>query len=262
MNIIKRELKANLKALIIWSLSLTFVYFSASTEYSAFRDNPEILDAMGQFEDMFRAMGISTTDMTTPQGFLSMMSIYLYLPISIYGALLGSSIISKEERDRTAEYLFTLPITREKVLLNKIIGAFILLLLLVIYLLGMLTVIFYRFGLSSDFYNFILYLLFALPATGYIFMSIGMLMASVLKQYKKSGSAVLAILISTYMLNILIGLTDKIDFLQYFVPFQYYKVEDMLEGNIELKFVLLTIFVIGSCITGVFVFYKKRDLYI
>ncbi len=87
-------------------------------------------------------------------------------------------------------------------------------------------------------------------------------MASVLKQYKKSGSAVLAILISTYMLNILIGLTDKIDFLQYFVPFQYYKVEDMLEGNIELKFVLLTIFVIGSCITGVFVFYKKRDLYI
>ncbi|MCK5762461.1 MAG: hypothetical protein KAH16_06150, partial [Candidatus Izimaplasma sp.] len=94
MSLIKREFKANLKTFIIWISVITLVLFVASTEFGVFRDNPEIMDAFEGFDAMFDAMGGSLTDMTTPEGFLSLMSIYLYVPLSIYGALLGSSIIS------------------------------------------------------------------------------------------------------------------------------------------------------------------------
>lgn len=262
MNIIKRELRANLKALIIWMFSISFIIFAASTEFGAFRDNPEIMDAMEGFEVMFQALGGSVTNMSTPEGFLSLMSIYLYLPLSIYGALLGSSIISKEERDRTAEYLFTLPIRRSQVLTRKIIAALIYQTFFVFYILLACTVFFSRYGLDSNFYSFISYMFVGLIFISYIFMFLGMMFASILKQYKRSGSITLAILLVTYMLNMLVGMVEELDFLKYVIPYQYFDVNEMLNGNIEVKFVLLSIAIISSCVGAVFYFYRKRDLYI
>ena len=185
MNIIKRELRANLKPIIIWSSVLTLMILAVSTEFSAFRDSPEIMAAMDQFEFMFQAIGGSMANVGTPEGFISLMSIYIYLPISIYGALLGSSIISKEERDKTAEYLFTLPIKRNQVLLRKLIVAVFYQLVFIVYILSMITGVFYRFGLDSVFYSFMINLAIGLTFISLIFLSLGMLLSSVLKQYKK-----------------------------------------------------------------------------
>jgi ABC-2 type transport system permease protein len=262
MNIIKRELRANLKPLIIWSSVLTLLILAVSTEFAAFRDNPEIMDAMDQFEVMFQAIGGSMANVATPEGFISLMSIYIYLPISIYGALLGSSIISKEERDKTAEYLFTLPINRNQVLLRKVIAAVFYQLVFIVYILSMITMVFYRFELDSVFYSFMINLAIGLTFISLIFLSLGMLLSSVLKQYKKSGSITLGVLIGTYMLNMLVGVVEDLDFLKYIIPFQYFEVSEMLAGNFELIFILLASGIIISCFTGVFVFYKKRDLYI
>ena len=81
MNIIIREIKANLKAFIIWGLSLSALLLVASTEFSAFAGDPAIGEAMAQFEVMFQALGSSAADMTKPEGFLSILSIYIYLPL-------------------------------------------------------------------------------------------------------------------------------------------------------------------------------------
>lgn len=262
MNIIYRELRANLKSFIIWIASLTFLFIAVSTEFSAFRDNPEILDALGGFDGFYNALGISIGNIITPEGFVSMMSIYLYVPIAIYSALLGSSIISKEERDKTAEYLFTLPIKREEVLRSKIITGFTYILLFVVVVVIGLILVFYRFDLTSSFYSFMFYLGIGLLFTGLIFMSIGMFFASYLKQYKRSGAITLAITIGSYMLNMLVQIIDELDFLKYLIPYKYFDVQEMLNGNIEFIYVLLSFLIIGSSITGVFIFYKKRDLYI
>ena len=262
MNIIKRELKANLKPFIIWILSISVVIFAASTEFGVFRDMPDIFEAMEGFEVMFQALGGTIANMTTPEGFLSLMSIYLYLPLAIYGALMGSIIVSKEERDRTAEYLFTLPIKRSQVLTSKIIVAVFYQILFVFLLLLSCTIFFGRYGVDSSFYSFMRYMFVGLSFISLIFMSIGMFLSAVLKQYKKSGAITLGLLLGTYMLNMLVSIVEELDFLKYIVPFQYFEVQEMLNGNIELGFVLLSIAIIGFCITGVFIFYKKRDLYI
>ena len=262
MNIIFRELRANLKPFIIWMASLSVMFLAVSTEFSAFRDNPEILDALEGFGGFYDALGITMDNIITPEGFVSMMSVYLYVPIAIYAALLGSSIISKEERDKTAEYLFTLPIKREAVLRSKIIAGFMYVLFFVIVVITGVIIAFYRFGLSDSFYNFMVYLGIGLIFIGLIFMSIGMFFASYLKQYKRSGAITLAITISTYMLNMVVRIVDELDFLKYFIPYEYFEVQEMLNGNIEFIYVLLSLIIISVSIIGVFVFYKKRDLYI
>lgn len=262
MNIVKRELRANLKGFIIWICSLLFILFAASAEFKVFNDNPELLDAMEGFDVMYQALGISVTDILTPEGFISMMSVYLYMPIGIYGALLGTSIISKEERDRTAEYLFTLPVKREEVLVRKLIAATIYIFSFVAILIIGLILIFLRFKPDSNFYSFMLYLSIGLTFVGLIFMSIGMFFASYLKQYKRSGAITLGIAISTYMLNMVVRVIEEVEFLKYIIPYNYFDVQQMLNRNIDLIYVLLSLIIIGTSIIGVFVFYKKRDLYI
>lgn len=262
MNIIKREMKSNLKSFLIWIISISAIISVASIEFKVFNNNPEMMAFMESFESMFNALGISLTNISTPEGFLSMISLYLYLPLSIYASLLGSSIISKEERDKTAEYLFTLPVTRTKVLQSKVIVAVSYNLIFVVSLMIAIIAIFYRFDPSSTFYEFIGFMAIGIFLTQMIFMSIGMGLASILKQYKKSGAITLGVLLGTFMLSMLIGLSDKIEFMKYITPFKYFPVEDMLASRIDLLFLFLTIMIVAACMSSVFVFFKKRDLYI
>lgn len=262
MNIIKHEFKSNLKGFLIWIGSLLFIVGAASLEYVAFTDNPDMMDLLESFKSMFDALGIPLVDLSRPEGFLAMMSIYLYVPVSIYGAILGSSIISKEERDKTAEYLFTLPVSRSVVLRSKIITAFSMLILFVVTLLTLVTLVFSRFGLESSWFEFVGYMTIALVFIGAIFMSLGMLFSSFLKQYKRSGGLTVVLIIVMFMMNILIGLVEELDFLKYVNPFQYFLVEDMLDSNIEFIFIGLSFAIILPAVYGVFHFYRKRDLYI
>ena len=105
-------------------------------------------------------------------------------------------------------------------------------------------------------------LFIGLSFISFIFMFIGMMLSSVLRRYQMSGGITLGILIGTYMLSMLIRLVEELEFLKYFVPFHYFEVTEMLNGDIELVFVLISIAIISSCIGAVFYFYKKRDLYI
>jgi ABC-2 type transport system permease protein len=262
MNIVIHEFKSNFRSLLIWSVSLVFLYFVASIEFNAFNGNPEILDAMAQFDVFFQALGAGNVDITTPSGFLSLVSIYIYLPLSIYSGMLGAGIISKEEKNRTAEFLFTLPISRRNVLINKVIVAFINTIVINVVLMVGLAFIFMRFNVDSEFYQFLINLSIGVLITQFIFLGLGLLLSSLLKQYKLSGAVTVSILITTFMLNILIGFVEDLDFLKYISPFNYFSASMMLEGDFQITFVLISLGLIISTISGLFYFYPKRDLYI
>lgn len=262
MSIVFRELRANLKTFLIWTASLTVVYFAASSEFSVFESDPAIIEAMQSLEFIFEVMGTSLANITTPEGYLSILGVYILLPIGIYASLLGSNIISKEERGKTAEFLFTLPLSRSKVLVSKLIVGFFYIVLMDATIIGSLIAIFSRYELTESFYSFVFYLAIGIFFIELIFMSIGMALAAIVKQYKRSGSYTLGILLSTFMLSMLMGMTDKIDFMKYVTPFQYFLVEDMLNSHIEYTFVFISIGIVIICITSMFLTFRKRDLYI
>lgn len=264
MNIIKRELKSNFKSRIIWSISMILLIIAVMTEFEAFRDSTAINDVLDSFPDaVLSAIGFGDADMTTLSGFISLISLYLYLPLTINASLLGSSIISKEERDKTAEFLFTLPVSRKKVIVNKIIAA--VLDLLNLNLLTALTIVIMgmKYNPDNEFYKFLSLLFLGIFITQLIFLSIGMLIASIIKRYKKSGNISLTVLLVTYIISVLIGLTDKLGFLKYITPFEYFKASYILE-NLELKlvYIIISIIIILSGLIATFTFYSKRDLHI
>lgn len=263
MNIIKRELKANLKSFLIWFIPLSLIMYIVTFEFESFAGNTEIIDAMQSFEILFQALGASITDITTPEGYISLVSLYIFLPLTIYSGLLGSNIISKEEKDKTAEYLFTLPIKRVQVIKSKLIVAVIYSVLINVILLSVICVSYLRFDRSDQYFSFIINLSIGVFLTQIIFLGIGMFLSSMLKQYKKSGSLTIAALMGTYLISVLITMVDgKLDFIKFLIPFQYFPASDMLIGDFNVFYIILSIVIFAVTAAFTFIFYKKRDLYL
>jgi len=235
-----------------------------SFEFKAFQGNQEIQDLMESpvFDMFFGALGTGSMNFITPEGFLSVLSIYIYLPLSIYSGLLGAGLISKEEKNKTAEYLFTLPVSRKKVLTSKLISGLLYTVISNISVILSAYLIFGRFETSSRFNEFLLNLSFGVFLTQLIFFSVGVGLASILKDYKKSGSMTIAVMLSTFMIAVLSNLVDEANFLRFFTPFRYFEVTAMLEGNFYPIYFILTGVIVFIGIGSLYLFYPKRDLYI
>jgi len=263
MNIIKREFMANLKSLLLWTIPLMVLHAVASIEFSAFAGDPAIAEAMENFEILFQALGTNVADMTKPEGFISIVSIYIYLPLAIFSGLIGSGIISKEEKDKTAEYLFSLPVKRNKVIASKMVVAVVNSFLVNVFVIAAVYFTYVRFDVSEGYFQFLFNMSVGVFLIQMIFLGLGMVLSAVLKQYKKSGSITVGILMSTFMLSILIGMVDgKLDFLKVITPFQYFPSDKMLLGDFSVLYIIIALIITIGTFASTFYFYKKRDLYI
>lgn len=264
MNIIKRELKANFKSLIIWSVVMGLLIVMMMSEFSAYYNKPEMADMLDALPDaMLKAFSMYGANLTTLSGFTTIASIYFYLILSIHAVILGSSIISKEERDKTAEFLYTLPVTRLKVISSKLIVG-------IINIMGLSTVtslsiiiMGLRYGPDGPFYKFLALMMVGIFIIQMIFLSLGMCLSAIVKRYKKSGAYAVGILLFTYLVSIFVSLSDKISFLKYITPFKYFEASYILEhGKLELVYLIISLIIISSAIAGTYLFYPKRDLHL
>jgi ABC-2 type transport system permease protein len=84
-----------------------------------------------------------------------------------------------------------------------------------------------------------------------------------MKQYRRSGSIAVWLLLVTYFLSIISGLSKNLDFLKYFSPFKYFDPAMMLnESKIGIGYVGLSVGIIVVCLVAGYLLYSKRDLYI
>lgn len=264
MNIVKRELKSNLKSMIIWSLAIAFLVTIWMIEYESFAGNPALNDFLAAMpQEMLGALGMQDFTLTSLNGFIGSISLYLYLLLGMQAILLGSSIISKEERDRTAEYLFTLPVSRRRVIAGKTISAIINLATLNIITLITMILSTIAYDKGENFYSFIGIMFLAIFIIQMIFLSIGMFVSAVNKRHKRSGNISVSILMITFIVSSLINMVDSVDFLKYITPFKYFESSYILnEMSLEAIYIVLSILIIVAGIGGTLIFYPNRDLYI
>ena len=121
--IIKQELKLNLKSLLIWALTVGGLGFICILMYTSMEgDVMEMADTfsdMGAFADAF---GMSTLSIATLPGFFATEVGTVHgLGSAMFAAFFASAMLSKEEDGHTGEFLFSLPVSRGKVVTAKAI---------------------------------------------------------------------------------------------------------------------------------------------
>jgi len=264
MNIFLRELKANLKSLLIWSAIIMLLIFMAVTKYSAFAGDPEMLKMLDSMPSaLLDALSMRAFNLTTISGFYGVMFIYFGLMAAIAAAMWGSDIISKEERDKTVEFSLVLPVTRSRVVTAKGLAALFncIAFVLITWVVSLVAV--QSYNPDQAFYKFLALEMQAMFVIELIFLAIGLLLGCAMKRYKASGSTAVAIILATYFMSIMAVMNEKLDFLKYFTPFKYFDAGELFRtGQMDGTYLLISAAIIVVSVVAAYWIYNKRDLYI
>lgn len=127
---IKRELKVNLKAFVLWTAILMSIYLLIFLVYPTIiaSDTMAELDKMLEMfpPELLKAFNMDISSITTAYGWLKTEGfVFILLVTGCYASILGSTILLKEESDKTIEYLACLPVKRSSIVLSKyLVGLF------------------------------------------------------------------------------------------------------------------------------------------
>src|SRR5512133_2354712 len=122
MNLFLMEMKRNAITLIVWMAVITVLICGTMAVYPTFLENQSKIMAIMNIvpKGALQFKGISNfTDLLSPLGFYAVNNvIYMMVLGSVFSAVLSSNIILKEEYHKTAEFLFTWPLTRNEIFLS------------------------------------------------------------------------------------------------------------------------------------------------
>jgi len=205
--------------------------------------------------------GMSGFDLSKAIGFYGVLYMYLIVMATIHAVVLGSEIISKEERDRTSEFLFAKPVLRSKIITAKLLAALATMIVLnIVTLVSSILVVGY-YNTAGSVTHDILTLMAGMFFLQLIFLSIGMSIAAISKKPKAAASMATAVLLVTFILSIIIDINSKLQFLKYVTPFKYFDAKNILpSGELDRVYIALSGVIIVALLTATFRFYAKRDL--
>ena len=120
MNIFKFEFKRQFKSLIIWSIVCSALVIMFMALFPSMKDmgmQELVGDKLGAMPStLLEAFNIDEMmDFSNIKDYMGYCLQYIVMAAGIYGLILGASALSKEEKDGTIEFLYSKPITRNKI---------------------------------------------------------------------------------------------------------------------------------------------------
>ena len=177
---------------------------------------------------------------------------------AFFAALTGISALSKEEREHTAEFLLTHPISRRKAVFEKLISVLTQVVILNAAAAAVTVITIAIIGESPQIKTM------ALIFTAYLIMQleIAAICFGISAFIGRGGLGIgLGIATAFYFLNIIANLTEEAKFLKYITPFGYTDTANIIaDGRIELKYLAVGIVVMLLGIAAAFWKYERKDI--
>ncbi|MDQ1143457.1 ABC-2 type transport system permease protein [Bacillus sp. SORGH_AS 510] len=263
MNIFIKELKSHRKSLIFWCIGVFLMVASGMNKYSSLYSSGQSMnELMADMPKSLQAiMGVGSFDLSKASGYYGMLFMYLVLMATIHAAMLGATIIAKEERDKTTEFLFVKPVSREKIITAKLLAAITNIVIFNLVTFASSVIIVGKVSDGEKVNGEIAVTMLGMFLLQLLFMVVGSAISAVKKQPKTAASLATAILLLTFVLSMVIDLNENLDLLKYLTPFKYFEAKHMMVGDgLEIVSIFLSLFLIMALTYGTYLFYKKKDL--
>ena len=263
MNMFLHELKAYKKSTITWTFTLVGLVILFLSMFPAISEEAEeFKKIMEGFPEAIRmALGLSVANIGSIFGFYS----YIFLYISLFGAIqamiLGTSILSKEVREKTADFLLTKPVTRTQIVTSKLLAAFASLIITNVFYLGAATMM--ASLVETKEYSTKIFLLLSLTLffLQLIFLALGIIVSVVVSKIKSVLPISLGTVFAFFIIGALASTTGD-DTLRYLTPFKYFDFGYIVQNSsYESSFIIVAIGFIVIAITASYLIYSKRDIH-
>lgn len=260
MTVFFHELKRGRISLLIWSAAIAFMLAICVIIY------PEMKSQMGDISAMFadmgsfsEAFGMDKINFGSFTGFFGVeCGNVLGLGGAFFAAIIGISALSKEEKEHTAEFLLTHPISRTAVIAQKLFAVFAQITILNIAVAAVTAVSVVAIGEDTDVKTiFLLFLSYFI-----LQIEIAAITFGISAFIKGNGLGIgLGMAVVFYFLNIIANLTEDAKFLKYLTPFGYTEGSDIISGGkIEIKYLSVGLLFTALGITAAFIKYRKKDI--
>lgn len=121
--LVKNELRLTRKLLLIWMGIVLILCGFAYFEYLSLKESlNELTGLISNFPKILKAMFGVSGDLTSALGWYGCMYYWVTMLTNSYAVYLGVSCVAKEQAQGTAEYLFTKPVGRNKVVCAKAVA--------------------------------------------------------------------------------------------------------------------------------------------
>ena len=254
------ELKQGFKSLMIWTIAILFLIVCCIVLY------PEMNAQMEGMNSLFASMGAFTQafgmDRLNFGSFIGFYSIecgnILGLGGAFFAALLGIGAIAKEESNHTAEFLYTLPLSRAKILCTKLLA-----ILLQVLVLNVLVFLFSALSAMAveknlDWHNLILLHTAFLCAQ----VEIAAICFGISAFIKGNGLGLgLGLVLMLYFINIIANISDPVAPLKFITPFGYTEAADIVSSSaLDGPKLLVGLSISILSIASAFWKYQRKDL--
>lgn len=260
MTVYIKEIRQSFKAWCIWTISISFMLLMCILIF------PETKNQMDSVSSMFANMGSFTSAFGLDKlNFGELMGFYgiecgntLGIGSGLFSALLGISALSDEEKEHTAEFLLTHPVSRLSVVIQKLLSVLTQIIMMNIIIIIVAVISFIAIGESFEMRPFLL-LHFA-----YIIMQIEIACIcfgiSAFSKHGNTGTG-LGIAILFYFMNIICNISEKADFLKYITPYAYADASNIIsESELEGDLIFIGVLISIAGILTAILKYTKKDI--
>ena len=260
MTLFRHELRQNRTGLLIWTAAIGALIAVCIFLF------PEMKEQMDAVSEMFASMGsFSAAFGMDKVGFGTLDGFYavecgniLGIGGAFFAALIAVNALAKEEKNKTAEFLLTHPVSRTRVAAEKLcaVWAQLLEMNLTVYLIALLSVLLTGEPLPLRALSLLhlAYLLLQFELSGICFG---------LSAFLRRGGLGAGIGVATllYFLNLIANITSRADFLRYITPFAYADgAQIVMNLRLDAGLVLLGMAVGIICAAVGCIHYRKKDI--
>lgn len=260
----KREMKINLKSFIIWTCILIGLFLVVFLVYPSIitSENMEMMDEMMKMfpEEMLKAFNMDISSIDSAFGWLKTEGfVFVLLITGVYSGILGFNILLKEESDKTIEYLNSVPVTRKKIVINKILCGLLYIILMVVAI-GIFN--FIGLYLSGDFDRKSYILLSITPIfSSIVIFAVCLFLSTFTHKTKKTMGISLGLVFASYFLNIISEMGENTEFLKYISIFTLADIRNVIiDGAINPLMIAISVGMTTLFIIFTIIRYDKKEL--
>lgn len=255
LRLIKFNLKLDKKKIFMWSISSFAIIFIYMILFPYVQDIAKVEMQMMP-EELLQVFGISSyTDFSNFTNYFESVYNMFLLAITIYSVILGVSLVQKEEKNKTIEFLYSLSLTRSNIIISKVVIAVITVICIIVSsFLSTSLAGFINGGTTFNIKEIIDICLNSMFVT-FIAISLGIFLSGgyLTKSNTAVGACSIVIMYLCGVLSSMLG--DNYEFLKYLSPFEVIKTDNISAISLYLLIAIVLI------IIGV-KNYSKRDLLI
>lgn len=262
MNVFFHELRSYRKSVLIWAVSLSFLLIVFMGMFPAFtQDVDATRKILASFPEAIRkAFDMSLEHFFTIYGFQAYLLTFIALAGAVQAMNLSVGIMSKEESGKTADFILSKPISRTKVLTNKILAALCLIIFTNVVFcavsLSAATVV-SKDGFEAGIYMLICLTLFLIQL---FFLAFGFLLGVLIPKIKSVVSVSLPAVFAFFVIGML-GEVLGNEEARLICPFKFFDSNYIIEhGAYEVKYLLIELCFIILAIIATYIIFIKKDI--